>query len=250
MTNDLLTLGGSTAAGIGVDGRSYAVELAEAYGLEPRSLAMPRRLISYSLENLDEICALDPSLILLQHGVSDLVVTLRPGVLRLLPASWRGQGGLEPPLRSRQVTGRPLRRQLKIEVKLLTKGLALTVAGGWAPYQPQTYGAALDALVTALLERTSASLLLVSPGHVDRRRFPRTSRNYAAALESSRVLGQRLAHTGRVGFVDVQAATSKWSDYLADRWHLSQSGHAKVAQACAQELTARNLLRRGGSTAG
>lgn len=222
----LVCVGDSIAAGIGARGASYATLLAGMREMVPLDLTASAKQLPESFQQIHEIVDAAPTLIIVAHGVTELMPRPLPRHLSRLPPRYRRDGWLDPrpyfsswPLRRRaQALESALRWRLK--VALLRKGRTshLTV---------EAFALLLDEFVLRLVNETSAAIVLVGPPHLDDKMFPHANDH----LRALRRVQARTASTevARVLYVDITEVLQPWDDYLEDRFHPNEKGHQRIA---------------------
>lgn len=233
----VVVLGDSTAAGLGVRGRSYGTVLAEQLGARRvRRLARSEHTVRHALAHLPALAEDRPDLVVVGVGGADAVVHVARPVHRLVarfaPESWGGTTGLEP--RAVLPEGRRARvRQLVGTAgKLAVKHVGVRVGSGWVRTELEDFAELYPQLVDGLLD-LGATVVTVSSHLVDARLFPRSPasiQRYNAVIEAVVAARPQVVHVRAEGLLD------RWSDFLPDHCHATPAGHAKIAAAIARAL--------------
>lgn len=222
-------LGDSHAAGLGVRGRSYAVLLAERAGAELLQLARTTQTVDeIGPAQLDLIRDFDPDLVIVSCGAAESFVHPSRLVQRLLdrfaPRGWRGVAGLEPRpyFSGRRV--RRLRQRVSSSVKILLKRLIIPVTGGYQRVPVAAFARRLGWLLDSLPAGTPVVLTGLWP--VGERGFPRSN---AALRAADATLREAAAARPDARYFATYHLVERWGDYLEDRAHLNDTGHARLA---------------------
>ncbi|WP_067508165.1 SGNH/GDSL hydrolase family protein [Actinoplanes sp. TFC3] len=225
----LAILGDSHAAGLGVHGRSYAVRLAEQLGAEVLQLARTTQTVDEIGEDeLQQLRAFAPTLVLVSFGAAEAFVHPSRMLQRILdrcaPKSWRGVAGLEPRPYFSRTTTRRLRQKLTSATKVVLKRSIIKVTGGFQRLPAGPYEDHLRALLDSL--EPAVPKILIGLWAVDEHAFPRSNPGLVANDE---VLRKLAAERADCVYVPTRDAVTRWDDYLADRAHLNDRGHDRIA---------------------
>ncbi|MFI5931767.1 SGNH/GDSL hydrolase family protein [Actinoplanes sp. NPDC051494] len=225
----LAVLGASSAAGLGVRGRSYAVLVAERLDADLLQLARTTQTVNeIGPDALERIHTFGPTLVIVSFGAAEGFVHPSRVLQRILdrcaPRSWRGPAGLEPRPYYSRTPVRRWRQHAMSATKVLLKRLIIPVTGGFQRLPEPAYEKRLRALLADL--PAGVPKLLVGLWPVDERSFPRSNRALRRNDEIMRAAADERADTVYVPAAD---AVRPWTDYLADHAHLNDQGHDRVA---------------------
>jgi lysophospholipase L1-like esterase len=225
----LAVLGDSHAAGLGVHGRSYAVRIAERLDAEMLQLARTTQTVDEIGEDeLQQLQAFRPALVLVSFGAAEAFVHPSRFLQRILdrcaPKSWRGVAGLEPrPYYSRSLLRRA-RQKLVSATKVRLKRSIIAVTGGFQ----RLPAAAFEDHLRALLDEIDPAVpkVLVGLWPVDEHAFPRSNESLRRNDDVMRAIA-----AGRADcvYVCTRDAVRAGEHYLADRAHLNDEGHDRIA---------------------
>jgi lysophospholipase L1-like esterase len=244
----IAVLGDSIIFGLGVPKpQTYPMLVAEQLGASAvLDLSRSTCTIEETLAGWDQVLAFGPDLILLTVGGADALVhparLLEALLDRAAPPSWRGVAGLEPRVvYSRSSRRRRIRQKITTGVKVTVKHIGIRLSGGYRRVEPDQFGALLVELgrkVTAL----DAPIVVLPPGQVDGRMFPRSNESLASYAD----VVSAAAATWPSALRHAPDYLQHWDDFAADRGHYSPAGHAKVAAGVVATLTQAGLVRRAG----
>lgn len=233
----LLVAGGSTAAGLGARGRPFPRRAAELLG-GPELLDLSRsgRLIDETLDHVDDIRRFRPDVALVALGGSESVVHPGPVAKRLIeryaPTSWHGVGGLQPRAYYSTDPARRCRQRVVSWLKVALKHVLIPLTRGGPRMAPEVFGRHLDELLT-VLEQAGCATVVLGLWPIDERLFPGTPACFA---RTEREIVRVTSEHRSASFVDFGSELRVWDDYLDDRLHLNDDGHARVAALVAARL--------------
>ncbi|MEQ7847220.1 SGNH/GDSL hydrolase family protein [Nocardioides kribbensis] len=225
----LLLMGGSTATGLGVRGRSFGRLCAERLGsASVLDLTGSGPLIDEAMLRAEEIRQFRPDVALVCCGHAEVLVhppqRFQACLERFAPASWHGVAGLQPrPYFSTSSSARRFRQRLTSWAKVRVKRGAMRLGSHQRMDLPD-FADHLDALL-ALLREAGTRVLVVGTWPIDEDLFPRSNQAWEALAA---VLREAAAKHG-AEFVDPTPELDVWGDYLADHMHWSASGHERLA---------------------
>lgn len=233
----LLIVGASSAAGLGVRGRSFAVRFAETLGghVEVLQLARTTQTVAdLGPEALARIREFRPDLVVCCCGAAEAFVHPSRLLQRLLdrfaPRSWRGVAGLEPRARYSRSRLKRLRQLLTTRCKGLLKRAIIAVTGGYHRLPAEVFEARLRELLDVW---AGCPTVLIGLWRVDDRLFPRSN---AVLDRHDRILRAIAADRDDVRYVATTDAVRRWDDFLADHAHLNDDGHDRIAALIAEAL--------------
>ena len=188
------------------------------------SLSRAGAMISDSARQVDRITGNHPDVIVLFHGGRESLYE-KVGLLKRLCVDPHGSigTGWKAPLRS-------IKKFLFCRVlSAMSSPLAEPVAFclGTRPHmRAKTFEAMLDDLVSTLLHRTNAHIIVLQPAGGRMSIFPWSTRT----LEQIRLACSRSAETDpRISAIDMRELLNSASDFQSDGVHLSVRGHRKLA---------------------
>ncbi len=230
MTSRVAILGSSSSYGLGVGGRSFAVRYAER--LDPAAEVLQLSRSALTVDEVDpgtlaELRAFHPDVVVLSLGAAEAHVhpsrLLQALLDRFAPASWRGPAGLNPrPYYSRSRLRR-MRQLVASRSKVRLKRLIIGATGGFHRMDTDEFAARLRQLLDEL---GPAPRVLVGLWCVDTYMFPRSN---PVLRRHDDLLREIAAERGDTVFVPTADAVRYWDDFLEDRAHLNEQGHARVA---------------------
>lgn len=233
----LAIIGGSTAAGLGTRGRSFATIVVEALE-EPEVLDL-----SHSGRMVDEHLALGPTIrdfrpdfAIICAGVSESMVHPGPSAQRIIerwaPASWHGVSGLQARPYFSTKPAKRLRQRAVSELKVAVKRSVIKASKGRSRMSPQDFGRNLSGLL-ALLAELECKSIVIDLWHTDDRLFPRTDEAFQAASVELAAAVKKAPSATRLPLRDVLLY---WDDFLADHLHWNARGHQHVADLVLQHI--------------
>lgn len=233
-------LGGSSAEGLGVKGRSFADLLPARLNNRAvvSNLAHTANQISDSLLLLDKIDAFDPHLIVAQHGVSEAVVRPSDKALKLVFPRWRMKGWLDPrPYFSRRWY-RCWFQQAESALRWRYKSWLIRRVGATQWTNEADFADQLRHFLTLMLAHPNRRVVLLTNVGIDGRFFPGSPE----AFERYRAVTLRVADefkdSRRVMVCDLYGRLQRWSHYFADHFHPNHVGHEIIATAVADSIRA------------
>jgi len=244
----LVIIGGSTAAGLGARGRSFATMVSEGIpGAVTLDLSETGRMLDEHLAFEPEIREFRPQLAVVCAGASESMVHPGPTAQRIIgrwaPASWHGVGGLQP---RAFYSGPPMRRRrqkVSSAIKVAVKRPVIRTTKGRSRMSSEDFGRNLDALLD-LFDSLDCRAVVVGLWRTDERLFPRTNAALGRAqLEVDRAVA---GHPGAVA-VPVDETLRYWDDFLDDRIHWNDGGHRRVADLVLTRIAAVGPTAETGS---
>jgi hypothetical protein len=228
MTIKVAILGASSSAGLGVNGRSYAVRCAERLGAEVLQFSRTAQtVLEVTPQMLAEVREFAPDLVILSFGAAEAYVHpsrfLQAVLDRFAPRSWRGVAGMEPRPYFSRSRGRRARQRLVSRVKVLLKRRIIRVTGGYHRVPSEVFAERLREILDGL---GPAGKVLTGLWQVDAYMFPRSNPVLRRNDDLLREIAAERADTSYVASVEVVRC---WEDFLADHAHLNDRGHEKVA---------------------
>jgi lysophospholipase L1-like esterase len=237
----MVVLGDSIAEGLGVKGCCYAdllqkrlVELGRQVTL--LNLAYTAFQITDSRKLWPEVISFGPDIVVLAHGITEAIVRPKPSALRLVPLQWHRIGGLDPrPYYSRRVWKR-LVQQLESAVRWRVQVQLIRRSGGETLMAPENFECELTKCLDALLNRTSAQVILLTHSGIDKRFYPDSLESLQRFQQSITRAALQAAVPNRVQVSDVSCQLDQWTDFFADHFHPNALGHAKIAAALGEKV--------------
>jgi lysophospholipase L1-like esterase len=235
------TVGDSVIAGLGVGGRSYAKLVAEQLDAS-RFLRLSRstNTVHDSVGNLDRLRVERPDLVIVSVGGSDGLVHAGSWVQRTLdnhgPKSWQGMQGLDPRTYLSGGRRQRVRQRVTSFVKVSVKHVGIRLTGGSRRVEPDSFSEGVRDLLAGLAE-LECVVVVVGVHAPDEKLFPRSP---ASLLEYERLTLAELANYPDFAYVSPKGLLHMWNDFLVDRAHFNDSGHAKVAEAVLKTLRTRS----------
>lgn len=229
----LLLFGDSVAKGLGVQGARYAGIVAERLGLELVDFSGSAMMIDQSLDAFSQR-PVPGGLAIIAHGITEAIVRPTPRALALMPARWRNPGWMDPrPYYSRSWWKRVPQR-LESAARWRIKNLLIRILGGTQWRSPDAYRSALHDLLERLITSGTAVVVLGSPD-LDERYFPGSPQQLHRYDDINAALAEQLGAM----HIRLSDRLDAWDDYLADHFHPSVSGHARIAGEILRRLEAR-----------
>jgi len=122
------------------------------------------------------------------------------------------------------------------------KTLLIERVGGTTLSTREEFADSLRSLLEGLLQLTTADVVAVSHSGLDDRYFAGS----LAAMEELRETTEQVVadlDSPRVWYQDLARVCNRWDVYLADRFHLNEAGHRRIAEALVPPLErSRRLL--------
>lgn len=236
----IVLLGDSIAAGLGVAGCSYADKIEEILNVVPPttrviSLAGTANQLSFSVTRLGEIIALQPEYVIIAHGITEAIVRPTPRALRHVPARWRQIGWLDPrPYFSRRLW-KSIYHRTESALRWRVKVYLIKKYGGATLTSTEDFELLLTKAVTSLLAQTSATVILLTHSGIDDRFYPGSLVSLNSYRDSIVRVAANLA-AERVQFCDVSELLNEWDDFFADHFHPNASGHRKIAEVLSDKV--------------
>ncbi len=242
-----LIIGASLSAGLGYSGTSFAQIAAADLAGDFLDLSLSGQRTKNLIAAEDEITRFGPDLVIGELGFAEAMVhpvrRIQDVIERWAPDSWHGVAGLEPRARYSSKTSRRVRQMANSHVKVWVKYFLFEKLSMGEPLVP--FDESLDDAEAFLefLGQTGAHVVLLGVPKVDGHLFPRTDRNF----EQWNGVVEKLAEN-RPGsqFVALAPAIREWEDYLPDRLHLNESGHARAAEVIIGAVRRHAAVSRGG----
>ncbi len=239
-------LGDSLVAGYGVRGRSYAQLVAERLGAsEIVNLARSTYTVLNAVQRLTRLHTFAPDLVIVSVGGSEALVHAGARVQHLVeryaPKSWRGVEGLEPKPRFARKRSTRYREIFTTTIKLVIKHVGVRITGGYRRMEPGPFAEAFETLMKGL-HGLDCVVLVVGFYPTDDRLWPRTN---ASSIAYESAIRRSIQNYDHVIFFDPKQVALTWSDFMADRIHFNELGHAKVADEVIEVLK-RSCAQRGG----
>ena len=234
----VVAFGDSIAAGLGARGRAFPRVLAERLGAELDDRSLSATKVSRSLE----LAVADPpvaDVALVMHGVSEALPRVPEHLLARLPRRWRGAGRLDPrPYFSSDPRKRMIQRAdswARTRTKVSLMRLAGTERWMTLPEYRRDLGLLLEALDGC------GQVVVLGPTPIDDRGFPGASR----ALAEYAAVTRAVAADAGATFIALDAVLDRWDDLLADHFHPTASGHAKIAERVLEAVGRATVPRAG-----
>ena len=235
-TMRILIIGDSIAEGLGVQGSSYGDQLRaqlEKAGNEVALLNLSHTgyQISDSYKLLPVAFGFSPNFIIVAHGITEAIKRPKQKAMRFVPPRWRQKGWLDPrPYYSRRLLKR-LPQQVESALRWRWKGCLIRSFGGETWTSQPDFSEAVNGLVYAILDHTSAQVILLTQCGLDERFYPGSP----ASLREYQTIVERIAlsyrSTARVHICDVSQKLKKWDDFFVDHFHPNLMGHQKIADS-------------------
>jgi GDSL-like Lipase/Acylhydrolase family len=233
----LVAFGDSIANGIGARGEPYPLLVAERLGARYLDLTGSAAQIPYALAHRHIAEGADIALI--AFGITEGIIRPPSCALRFMPKRWRRPGWMDPrPYYSSRRWKRVLQRvesairwRVKVALIRLTRGIR------WG--DPETYKHHLMELIDHLRAAGTTTIVIVGHCGHDERFFPGSGRSCEEFLEINREVAQA---TGSL-FCDSAGLCSRWDDFLCDHFHLSASGHRRIAEHLIARLSETSLAK-------
>ena len=212
-------VGGSTAAGLGAGGRSFAALVVKTL-THPTvlDLSLPGRMVDDHVSLAPAIREFQPDLALVCVGASESLVHPGPRAQRLIerwaPPSWHGVNAVHPPA-----------RRLGTELRSAVKRSVIRLSRGRPRMAPEDFGRNLHSLL-GLLEELSCKTIVIDLWHTDDKLFPGTDQAFQAA---SREIMAAVEHAPSAVRLPLREALRYWEDFQSDHLHLSSTGQRHVA---------------------
>ncbi|WP_084099579.1 SGNH/GDSL hydrolase family protein [Demequina sp. NBRC 110051] len=224
--------GDSVANGLGVGPRRYGEVVAaslDAKLLDFSGSAQPvsqsSMLAQESLGNLNVVLAL------VAHGITEAMVRPSAAHLRGMPARWRRLGWMDPrPYYSRR-WWKSAGQRLESAVRWRAKNFLIRRDGGEQLMTRPAYEYHLRNLVEGLVTPTT-KVLVIGPPRISERYFPGSNPQLQAYADTSRLVAHEMGAT----YVEIAQHLAPGADYLADQFHPSALGHAKIAALILETL--------------
>ena len=234
----LVVIGGSTAAGLGTRGRSFATlvieELKDAHVLD---LSLTGRMLDEHILLADQIREFAPDLTIICAGVSESMVHPGPraqrAIERYAPASWHGVSGLQARPYYSEKRFKRLRQRAVSEIKVGVKRTVIKLTKGRSRMPAEDLGRNLEALL-ALFDELHCPTIVLDLWHTDERLFPGTNRAFQAASAAVIPVVER-SNVGSL--LDLRDALLYWDDFLDDHLHWNARGHRHVADLVLERMT-------------
>jgi lysophospholipase L1-like esterase len=224
----VVAFGDSITMGLGARGRPYPVVVAERLGVPPRNLSGTAMMVDVSAAAAGECQPGD--LVLIMQGITEAIPRIPAGRLRRLPRRWAGLGHMDPrPYYSTRARRRVF-ELVESDIRWRVKS-ALLRRGGAPLMSPEAYEHNLAGLVGAALSVTPNVVVIVG-AQISDRYFP----GAAPAIDAYSQLSRTVADRSGVMCVDISRSLRRWDDYLADHFHPSAGGHAKIAETVLRAL--------------
>lgn len=223
-------VGGSTAAGYGINpenafGKLLSEHLqcgCENYGsdlLRVKQVSLVLREIELSKDDL----------LIVMVGIGDGWPQPRGLFLKLLPASWRGPGKLNPATRHSQNARKRVRQRIRHFTKYVFKVIAWSTMMFRAPTSLRRFKTDLLELIDLLNSKSVRTVLIT----------PQKPKLYSTWIEIhtierySNLVQEAVAKNGNtlIHHFDIDSHIDSKFDVLLDGIHLSESGHKKIAVA-------------------
>jgi hypothetical protein len=235
----LAIIGGSTAAGLGTRGRSFATIVVETLeDPEVLDLSLSGRMLDEHLGMASTIRAFRPDLTVICAGVSESMVHPGPGAQRIIerwaPSSWHGVSGLQArPYYSTKRLKR-WRQRVISELKVAVKRTVIRASKGRSRMSPEDFGRNMTGLLE-LMEELHCKTVVVDLWHTDDRLFPKTDRAFQAA---SRELVAAVDKAESATRLPLRETLHYWDDFLDDHLHWNAAGHQHVAELVLEQIAA------------
>lgn len=226
----VVAFGDSVTNGLGARTREFPVVVAERLGVPLLNLSGTALMVS---ESVQEVTSPQPGdLVLVMHGIVEAIPRVPETRLHWLPKRWAGPGRMDPrPYFSTPRVKRTFQR-LDSAMRWRLKNLLIR-RGAVALMEPTDYVAQLRLLVSSTAE-VAAQVVVIVGSQIDDRFYP----GAAAALQCFSLLSRNVARDLGASSVDISNGLHRWDDYLADHFHPSSDGHAKIAQLVLDMLEA------------
>ena len=226
----VVAFGDSVTNGLGARGREFPVVVAERLEVPLLNLSGTALMVNESAQVRHNCRSED--LVLIMHGIVEAIPRVPETRLRWLPERWAGPGRMDPrPYFATSLAKRTLQRldsALRWRLKCL-----LIRRGAVAMMGPKDFADHLRLLVSSAAG-VAAHVMVIAGSQIDDRFYP----GAAAALRDYAQLSQSVARVEGVLYVDITHGLHRWDDFLADRFHPSADGHAKIAQLILDVLEA------------
>lgn len=224
-----MLLGDSIASGFGLRDPSlrYGQLVATKMDLELYDLSASAQMISASLDRL-RAAHQTPRLAIIAHGITEAIPRPTMSALSVVPPRYRRLGWLDPrPYYASREPRRSLHR-CESALRWRTK-VGLLKFGHMQLMSPDQYGRVLDETVRTL-RAVGAKVVILGPPDLSETYFP------GAAREQCRYASAPSSPTD----VDLRGRLDLWGDFLLDRFHPNEFGHATIARALCQHLHSQN----------
>lgn len=248
----LAIIGGSTAAGLGTRGRSFATVVVECLeDPEVLDLSLSGRMLDEHLGMASTIQAFEPQLTIICAGLSESMVHPGPKaqaiIERWAPAGWHGVSGLQArPYYSTKRVKRARQRAVS-KLKVVVKRTVIRTSKGRSRMSPEEFGKNMTDLLD-LLEDLGCKTIVLDLWHTDDSLFPRSELAFQAA---SRELVAAVQKSQSASLLPLRETLHYWDDFLEDHLHWNAAGHQYVADLVLELIASLALNpERGQGVAG
>lgn len=235
--------GDSITHGLGVVGHTYSDLMGSLLSATVINFAKSAMPIAEAKGMLDDIVGCNADYIVFSHLTVEAVIRPKPSALKYMPARWRRTGWMDPrPYFSRKLTKR-VPQKVESFVRWQTKNMLIRFFQGTTIASESEYAADLRFMLTGLLERTKAKIIVLSHFGIDDRYFPGST----ASMEKLSVRAWEVVEqlkSPRLIWTDVSSICDRWSDYFADHFHPNKTGHEKIANRLAEIIAAASREER------
>lgn len=238
----VLLMGGSTAFGLGVRGRSFGVLAAEQLDAAAvLDLTASGPLLDESLGRWGEVEAFAPQVAVLCVGHAEQVVhpalRVQRTIERFAPPTWHGVAGLQPRPYFSTSRATRVRQHVTSRAKTVVKTAAIRAGGGHQRMPLETFRGHLADLL-ARLDALGVTTVVLGSWPVDAALFPGTGAAFARLEEAIATEADRV---GSAHFLAPTPRLQVWQDYLADHMHWDHEGHARIAAAVVELVDAAEV---------
>lgn len=230
----LVAFGDSIANGLGAQGKSYPVLLAQRLGARLIDLTGSAIQVNNALDLREGAKGADIAVI--AFGITEAMIRPTNKALKLLPRRWRRAGWTDPrPYYSSRRWKRAI-QMVESGVRWRIKVALIRLTGGARWGSPKTYERDLTELVE-YLQATGISIIVIVGyfGH-DERFFPGST----ASCDEFLTINRGVASTTGTLFLDGTSICRQWEDFLCDHFHPNVSGHRRVADHLLSLLSAQS----------
>ncbi|WP_020618763.1 SGNH/GDSL hydrolase family protein [Paenibacillus daejeonensis] len=226
----IIILGDSIAAGLGVQGKSYA-DLLGDMGHSVFNFSKSAMQINESLEVLKTKTIDNIDLVIIAHGITEAIIRPKQAYLKYLPSRWRRAGWMDPrPYYSKRWHKKWIQK-VESAIRWRIKNFLIVLYGGRSYQTRNDFYDHYKQLINLIMEGSQANILVLSHCGIDEHFYPGSAESLNSFYDETKVLSN-----SRIYNLDLTQVCNKWEDFLEDHFHPNSSGHKKIFKEIADSL--------------